>query len=44
MSKYELYLKVDRKQRKLIRRLPFLLFKEWMKGVCNEHKQSKKNN
>lgn len=38
MSKYELYLKVEKKQRKLMRRLPFLLFKDWLKGVYNEHK------
>lgn len=33
MSKYELYVVVDNNQKKLIRRLPLYLAKEWLKKL-----------
>lgn len=41
MTAYELYMAVEKKQRKLIRKVNLILLKEWLKGVLHNVKKRK---
>ena len=41
MTTYELYMTVEKKQKQLIRKVNFILLKEWMKGVLQNVKKRK---
>ena len=41
MTAYELYMEVEKTQKKLIRKVNFILFVEWVKGVLQNVKKRK---